>query len=604
MRPARRRVRPAIRRLLSRPSSPWTLFLRTALACTLAGVVTFGLGLRKIEPLPLSSAPLQFDGARAHGEMRTLAKGFPGRVPWSESRKKAALWLKSRFESFGYAPQGMTFSEVIAGKSYTDLENIYAEKRGSRLPNEVIVVAAHYDVTDTTQEGAMDDASGVGVVLELARILSQIPNERTWVFLATDSEEFGAFWGARQFARRFEGENRKIAGVINLDFLAPEKQVSVLTLCDGLKAGYTPLWLREMALDSLRSIGGFEVADFQNIMEFFERAILIPPADHGAFLAEGIPAFNWVGQTADFAHQMAHYHHTPNDVAEAMQPESFNQVGKAAERLIRSIDALPKLPENFRNPHYWKISDQLYLDGPLTFLLHLLCFVPFIVYTIARVRLSFRNHTRREIRSVIQNEAKNMGILAGSFLVGYAVMLLLPALRVITSYEIFPATQKSLILYTPNFLAITLVVGTVLLVHTVFRKAFAEKEDEQPYPELRHAFYGGVLTLIIGAAFAKNSFQAVLLLLPPAYLWMALRSRNHGRERVLNAILLMGGALSFVLMTVVMATVFHIGVVYWYLFLAAAYGLISAYAVVLFFLALTILIRLFHWFVIQKEPTS
>lgn len=155
--------------------------------------------------------------------MTSLSKKFPHRVTWTEPRQKAALWLKDEFRALGYEPHGMNFSETIAGTTHQNLENIWAEKRGTRFPNEIIVVAAHYDITDTTVEGAADDASGVGVVLELARLYKNIQPQRTILFLLTDSEEFGAFWGARAFARQFDRVSQ-IVGVANFDFIAPRSR--------------------------------------------------------------------------------------------------------------------------------------------------------------------------------------------------------------------------------------------------------------------------------------------------------------------------------------------------------------------------------------------
>src|SRR5262249_18983546 len=109
--------------------------------------------------------------------------------------------------------------------------------------------------------------------------------------------------------------------------------------------------------------------------------------------------------------------------------------------------------------------------------------------------------------------------------------------------------------------------------------------------------HGALLATIIALAFAKNSYLAVLLLLPPAYLWTALRHRKRAEDRVLNTLLLLGGSITFVTVAMVMTTIFHVGAVYWYLFLSASYGLISAYSVVLFFMALTVMIRLFRSFV-------
>ncbi|MEK7691946.1 MAG: M28 family peptidase, partial [Bdellovibrionota bacterium] len=212
------------------------LLVRSLLACLVLGTLIFGLSLRKIERIPLSAKPIAFDGDKSWTYMRDLAKGFPYRLPWHENRRKAGLWIKDQFRAMGYQPQGQTFSEVIAGKQYTDLENIYAEKRGIKFPNEIILAVGHYDTTDTTIEGAMDDASGVAVVLELARVLAKEQTDRTIIFMATDSEEFGAFWGAREFARNFDRSDQIVAA-LNFDFVAPETQTAILILCDGLKEG-------------------------------------------------------------------------------------------------------------------------------------------------------------------------------------------------------------------------------------------------------------------------------------------------------------------------------------------------------------------------------
>lgn len=582
---------------LSKILTPWTILVRVSLICSLLGAIIFGLSLRRIEPIPVSQSPLHFNSGNAYETARYLSKNFPRRVTWSENRVRAGNWLKKEFSKLGYTPKSLKFSEVIAGKLYTDLENIYVEKKGSTHPNEIIVAMAHYDITDTTIEGAMDDASGVGVVLELARLFSKEKTDRTLLFLLTDSEEFGAFWGARAFAHSYEFSDRIVAAA-NFDFISPENQTKVLTLCDGLKTGYTPLWLREIALNSLRSLGTIQALDMSGIEEFVERAMQIPPADHGAFLAANLPAFNWVGQTDNFAHIMSHYHHTRFDVMEALNVNSFEPFGKGAERVIRTVDSLQKLPEDFKDSSYWKLSTNYYLPGWAVTLIHILAFIPFLAYALSKFEKAFRGKSKIRILEVIKNEAKGISILLGSLLLGYVVILLLPALHVITLYETFPATQKALLLNSPNFLAIFLVIAFVLGVYWVFKRTFSGPNDSSGYIEIRHAVHAVCLILIIFLAFLKNSYLAVLLLLPPAYFWTAISSRRGTDSRILNGLLLLGGSITFVIMALLLTTVFHVGVFYWYIFLAAAYGLFSAYSVVLFFMTLTVMIRLFRSFVL------
>jgi hypothetical protein len=579
--------------------TPAQWFLRSAFGCATLAITLFALGFHKIERYPISQQPIEFNAERAHRDMTTLSKTFPNRTPWSDSRKKAAIWLKQQFRAMGYEPQGQTFSEVIEGKLYTDLENVYAIKRGTKYPDEIIAVAAHYDITDTTVEGAMDDASGIGVILELARIFADEPTERSLLFLATDSEEFGAFWGAREFAR-LHPESQKIVAVANFDFVASGKQKSILMLCDGLRRGYTPLWIREIALDSLRSIGGFDVIDFTNGMEFIERALLIPPSDHGAFLEAGIPAFNWVGQNENFSAQMAHIHHTHADVAEAMEVDSFRQYGSAAERFVRSLDLVAKLPPQPKDGNYWKITKDRWLDGPTVFVIHLLFFIPFVVYSIARSVETTARYTRAEIISGLKNEAKNVAVWVGALFAGYLLLQFLPELKIITKYEAFPATQKSEILYRPDLLVMVAVIAVTILIAWGLGKVFAdETEDEAGQLEIRHAFHGLLLTLVIFLAFLQNSYLAVLLLVPPAYSWMALRTQRTRNARLLNLALLFGGVITFLIMTVVMSSIFHIGFVPWYLFLGTSYGLISAYTVTLAFAVIAMGIRLFRKFVLE-----
>lgn len=586
------------KKLLFRDLSPWNVLVRSALICSLLAAVVFSISLHRIEPLPLSQDPLLFNSQNAYNKMRYLSKRFPNRVTWGENRIKAGAWLKSELQSLGYTPHSLRFSEMIAGKQYTNLENIYVEKKGTVHPDEIIVVMAHYDITDTTIEGAMDDGSGVGIVLEMARVFAHQNSDRTLLFLLTDSEEFGAFWGARAFAQRYENADRIIAA-LNFDFVAPEHQTKILTLCDGLKSGFTPLWLREMALDSIRSTGTVKAVDLDGMEEFVIRAMQIPPADHGAFLAEGIPAFNWVGQTDNFTHVMSHYHHTIYDVSEALHPDSFRDFGLSAERLIRSINALSKIPANYRESSYWKVSAHYSLSGGVALFLHILCFIPFLAYSLTKFSRMIRAVPQIRVLEVIQSEMKIFGILLGSFLLGYGIILLLPAFHVITQYENFPATQKSLLLYTPNFIAILLVVCAIFGVYWVFKKTFSEVDDDAAgHNEIRHALLAGFLTLVIFLAFLKNSYLAVLLLLPPAYFWTAIRNRRRAEDRVLNVLFLIGGSLTFVALAVLMSTVFHVGVFYWYIFLSAAYGLISAYTVVLFFMVITVMIRLFRSFVL------
>ena len=65
-----------------------------------------------------------------------------------------------------------------------------AEVTGTLQPEEIIVVGAHYDTTPDLP-GASDNAGGVGVVMELARLYAERGSKRTLRFVAWGAEEGG-----------------------------------------------------------------------------------------------------------------------------------------------------------------------------------------------------------------------------------------------------------------------------------------------------------------------------------------------------------------------------------------------------------------------------
>ena len=90
----------------------------------------------------------------------------------------------------------------------TSMTNVVATLHGSSSPERMYVVSGHLDsrVTDVLNAtadapGADDDASGVALIMELARVMSQRSPEATIVFTAVTGEEQGLFGSAYQAAQ-------------------------------------------------------------------------------------------------------------------------------------------------------------------------------------------------------------------------------------------------------------------------------------------------------------------------------------------------------------------------------------------------------------------
>jgi Zn-dependent M28 family amino/carboxypeptidase len=100
-----------------------------------------------------------------------------------EALERAADYLAQALRSLGYQMSEHLFQDH--GRSY---RNVIASRPGRRLPEERVAVLAHYD-TVAGSPGADDNASGVAVLLEAARVLAQLDFERTVHLIGVCLEE-------------------------------------------------------------------------------------------------------------------------------------------------------------------------------------------------------------------------------------------------------------------------------------------------------------------------------------------------------------------------------------------------------------------------------
>jgi Zn-dependent M28 family amino/carboxypeptidase len=107
-----------------------------------------------------------------------------GRGSYQQGGKDTARWLARRFEELGYQVR----TQEVAGGAV----NVFAIKRAGP---KVVLVSAHYDhlgvVGDEVFLGADDNASGVAVMLAMARAARTRRHRHTIVFAAFGAEEDG-----------------------------------------------------------------------------------------------------------------------------------------------------------------------------------------------------------------------------------------------------------------------------------------------------------------------------------------------------------------------------------------------------------------------------
>jgi Zn-dependent M28 family amino/carboxypeptidase len=148
-----------------------------------------------------------------------LTSSFPTRHSKSRFINQVAEWLKKEFENIGHT--NVYFHNYT--ESNYQLKNVICNKQGET--DKVILICAHYDSrmkdredAESSAPGADDNASGMAVVLETARVLLQLNLYYTIQFVLFSGEEQD-LWGAKEYAHYVKGNNVDIHRVINLDMV-------------------------------------------------------------------------------------------------------------------------------------------------------------------------------------------------------------------------------------------------------------------------------------------------------------------------------------------------------------------------------------------------
>ena len=172
---------------------------------------------------------------------------FHTRHSESEFIDDAAYWLAEKLQGICGTDVFLQNFKIIPDKTidYDDedfngshsqkpfsynLKNIACVKPGST--NNTIIVSAHYDsrtkiLNDSkgSAPGADDNASGVSILLEVARILSNLSLEHRISFVLFSGEEQGK-WGSKYYADYVDEADIDLELLINLDMVGFQSQGS------------------------------------------------------------------------------------------------------------------------------------------------------------------------------------------------------------------------------------------------------------------------------------------------------------------------------------------------------------------------------------------
>jgi hypothetical protein len=141
----------------------------------------------------------------------TALQNFGTRVVGYQGNVNAAAYIRDRLAAIPgltVAYQGGDQRNVVATLPGTDASS-----------DKVYIVGAHYDSTSSTPTnapGATDNACGVAIVIELARIMSKQSFKHDLKFAAWNGEEVG-YTGSSAFASEAQLNNENIQLYVNYD---------------------------------------------------------------------------------------------------------------------------------------------------------------------------------------------------------------------------------------------------------------------------------------------------------------------------------------------------------------------------------------------------
>jgi Zn-dependent M28 family amino/carboxypeptidase len=273
-----------------------------------------------------SNTNTMFDIVRANpAEVHPLLEGWIQRDVAVELFRAAgqdfeALKKRAQTREFRPVPLGnATFAADFAVRRATiRSKNVLGRLEGSARPDETILYGGHWDHLgvgapdargDSIYNGAVDNATGIAAVIELARAFAAGPRpERSLVFAAWTAEEKGLLGSEYYAANPVYPLETTVAG-FNVDALAPTGPSR-----DVLIVGYGQSELEDR-LERVLAAGGRTVArDPHPEAGYFYRSDHFPMAkrgvpmlyiDSGVDLLEGGTA---AGSAADAAYRTDRYH--------------------------------------------------------------------------------------------------------------------------------------------------------------------------------------------------------------------------------------------------------------------------------------------------------
>lgn len=212
--------------------------------------------------------------------------------------------------------------------------NVVATIKGSKYPDECVIVSGHLDAYDVAT-GGIDCGTGIGPMMEAARMiaLSGAKPKRSIIFIGFAGEEFGLL-GAQAWVKAHKDKLPKIANMFNRDG-GPEPPVGISVP----QAMYDDFVKITAPIKLIRPDYPFEV----KVAEPRQKPTKMGGTDASVFAMEGVPTIGFT--TEDFKGYNFEYQeiwHTERDLYTKNVPEYQEQTATATAIIALGVANLEK----------------------------------------------------------------------------------------------------------------------------------------------------------------------------------------------------------------------------------------------------------------------
>lgn len=275
------------------------------------------------------------------------ADQLEGRQTGTEGEKKALAYITKRFKELGLTTKGTKdYAQPFTFKPKTNPhEEVKFDVNGDGtitgnniigfLDNQAentIIIGAHYDHLGYGGEGSLyrdsikaihngadDNASGVALMLDLARKLKDKNTNNNYLFMAFSGEEMGLL-GSNYFVKNPTIDTKKVSYMINMDMVGRMKKDSSLAVYG---TGTSPIF--KQVLKSHNK--GFKLIQNESG---------VGPSDHTSFYLADIPVLHFfTGQHSDY--------HRPTDDADKLNYEGMELISAYIFDIITDLNDNGKL---------------------------------------------------------------------------------------------------------------------------------------------------------------------------------------------------------------------------------------------------------------------